>query len=163
MRNEEDEPDGELTEGMAHMNLELENEEESMGSDWESIVDGMGFLEPSEVEVIKRDRATCDPRKLYLDSCATHSSMFATEFLDKRHGTGVALRQNCNARSRLTNRMGFWSVWKFWENEDGIANLLSEPEIEKQGYEVVIVQGKRRQNGYSRRIRECVTACHSLT
>ena len=95
------------------------------------------------MDVVKRDRPTCDPKKLYLDSCATHSSMFATEFLDKRHCTGVTLRQNCNAGSRLTNRMGFWSVWKFWENEDGIANLLSEPEIEKQGYEVTIMQGMR--------------------
>jgi hypothetical protein len=145
MRAEDDEPEGEMTEGMAHVNIEREDNEESVGSksSWDSIIDGVGFHEPSEVDVVKRDRPTCDPRKLYLDSCATHSSMFATEFLDKCIRTGVTLRQNCNAGSRLTNRMGFWSVWKFWENEDGIANLLSEPEIEKLGYEVTIMQGKR--------------------
>jgi hypothetical protein len=104
-----------MTEGMAHVNIEHENDEESVDSEstWDSIINGVGFHESSEVDVVKRDRPTCDPRKLYLDSCATHSSMFATEFLDRRHRTGVTLRQNCNARSRLTNRMGFWSVWKF--------------------------------------------------
>jgi hypothetical protein len=39
--------------------------------------------------------------------------------------------------------MGYWSEWKFWENEDGIANLLSEPTIEKLGYEIIILQGNR--------------------
>jgi hypothetical protein len=28
---------------------------------YDSIIDGVGFIEPSIVDVVKRDRATCDP------------------------------------------------------------------------------------------------------
>ena len=137
--------DFDMIEGVEQLNWDEEEDGVSYASQstWDSIVDGVGFHEPSQVQIVERDRATCDPKKLYLDSCATHSSIFATEFLERRHRTGVTLRQNSNAGSRLTNWMGFWSEWKFWENEVGIANLLSKPAIKKLGYEVVIMQGKK--------------------
>jgi len=83
--------DFDLVEGVEHLNVDYEGDEASVASEstWDSIVDGVGFHEPSQVQIIERDRATCDPKKLYLDSCATHSSMFATEFLERRHRTGV--------------------------------------------------------------------------
>ena len=98
-----------MIDGVEHLNVDEAEEEASIKSEstWDSIIDGVGFLEPSNVQIVERHRATCDPKKLYLDSCATHSSMFVTEFLEKRHRTGVTLRQNCNAGSRLTNRMGY--------------------------------------------------------
>eukprot|EP00804_Cyclotella_cryptica_P009344 CCRYP_009005-RD/>CCRYP_009005-RD protein AED:0.36 eAED:0.36 QI:20/0.12/0.11/1/0/0/9/0/1019 len=92
------------------------------------IIDGVGFH--------ISDRMTCDRTKLYLDTCATNHTMFATERLEKIHKVGVKLRQHCNAGATTTGRMGYWKGIKFWVNESGIANLLSVPQLEKDGYEL---------------------------
>eukprot|EP00804_Cyclotella_cryptica_P007870 CCRYP_001432-RA/>CCRYP_001432-RA protein AED:0.43 eAED:0.43 QI:0/0/0/1/1/1/2/0/246 len=96
-----------------------------MSSEDMDIVDGVGFL--------VADRMTCDRRKLYLDTCTTNHTMFVTESLDRIHNVGVRLRQHCNAGATTTGKMGYWRGIKFWVNETGIANLLSVPQLEKDG------------------------------
>ena len=59
----------ECAEGVNQLNIAQDDE------NYDSIIDGVGFIEPSIVDVVKRDRATCDPRNLYIDSCATNSSI----------------------------------------------------------------------------------------
>lgn len=95
-------------------------------SDPEGLIEGVGFIQPAKI--------TCDREKLYLDSCATNSSMFADEFLSNTHTAKIALRQNCNAGSRTLSRMGTWMRFPMWENSNGIANLLSVPWLEENGY-----------------------------
>ena len=62
--------------------------------------------------------------------------MFATEHLDRMHNTGVKLQQQCNAGATTTGKMGYWHGIKIWVNEAEIANLLSVPQLEKDGYKL---------------------------
>jgi hypothetical protein len=105
-------------------NLILGDDEEE--SDPEGLIEGVGFIQPAKI--------TCDQDKLYLDSCATNSSMFADEFLSNIHKVKIALRQNCNAGSRTLDQKGMWMRFPMWRNSDGIANLLSVPWLKENGY-----------------------------
>ena len=80
-----------LTHGADFFNTDLEPKEVD-------IVDGVGFL--------VADRMTCDRNKLYLDTCATNHTMFATENLERIHNLGVRLRQHCNAGLQQLARWG---------------------------------------------------------
>ena len=102
------------------------------------MIEGLGFLESLGME----SRVTCGRHKLFLDSCATHNVMFASEHISRLFRAGVSLRQNCNAGSKLTNLKGYWFGWEFWLNDTGIANLLSVPELEKQGCLLKYTTGK---------------------
>jgi hypothetical protein len=134
----------EYVKGIANMNLrdyastdEDGSHDESV-STFDSCIEGVGFL---EVTGESRDRPICNRNHAYLDSCATNHSMFALEHLNRRHTTGVCLRQNCNAGSRLTKRKGFWMMLQFWENPGGIANLVSLIELERDGWTVNYTTG----------------------
>ncbi len=81
-----------LTHGADFFNTELEPKKVD-------IVDGVGFL--------VADRMTCNRNKLYLDTCATNHTMFATENLERIHNVGVRLRQHCNAGATTTGKMGY--------------------------------------------------------
>lgn len=109
------------------------------------VTDGADFFNveavPERLDFIKgegfivAERVTCDRNKLYLDTCATNHTMFALEMLDWVP-TGVKLRQHCNAGTTTTAKVGYWRGIKFWVNECGIANLLSLPQLEKDGYQL---------------------------
>ena len=43
---------------------------------------------------------------------------------------------NCNAGVTSTNEKGTYGLWEFWLNSQGIANLLSIPQLERDGYEI---------------------------
>ena len=123
----------ECVDGIANLNVQgcYSGDGDESDSTCDSCIDGVGFLEVADK---KQKRATCSRDKVYLDSCATNHSMFALEHLERRHTTRVCLRQSCNAGSRLTQRKGFWFLFQFWENPDGIANLLSLVELENNGW-----------------------------
>ena len=42
--------------------------------------------------------------------------------------------RNCNAGVKLSTKIGDLGVFKMWINEGGIANLLSIPQLEKDGF-----------------------------
>ena len=44
------------------------------------------------------------------------------------------LQGNCNAGVSTSNEKGYYGLWNFLLNEQGIANLLSIPQLEKDGY-----------------------------
>jgi hypothetical protein len=126
------EPSGEqeCIEGVANFNLDRDDESiETV----DSIIEAIGCIQPTTVA---KSGKPCNPTFLYLDSCATQHSMVSVNFLDRRHTTGVYLRTHCNAGSKLTNKQGYWRGFKFWENAGGLANLLSIPQLEKDGFEV---------------------------
>eukprot|EP00804_Cyclotella_cryptica_P002560 CCRYP_010401-RA/>CCRYP_010401-RA protein AED:0.15 eAED:0.13 QI:0/0/0/0.5/1/1/8/0/1350 len=106
-----------------------DKEDRSVSSDNEGLLEGVGFLEVGR-------RATCNRNKIYLDSCATNHTIFAGEYASNIHKVAVGLRQNCNAGSSVTRRMGFWSRFKLWYSPNGIANLLSVPRLEQDGYRI---------------------------
>ena len=71
-----------------------------------------------------------------MDSCATYHSAFVDWMLSGVHEVGTVLHGNCNAGVSSTNTKGYYGLWSFWLNKKGIANLLSIPQLEKDGYEV---------------------------
>eukprot|EP00804_Cyclotella_cryptica_P005972 CCRYP_000228-RA/>CCRYP_000228-RA protein AED:0.45 eAED:0.45 QI:0/-1/0/1/-1/1/1/0/151 len=100
-----------------------------MDLDDEGLLEGVGFLEVEK-------RTTCDRHKIYPDSCATNHTLFAQEHAKNIHKVSVGLRQNCNAGSRVTNKMGYWWKFKLWYSPNGIANLLLMPKLEQEGYKI---------------------------
>ena len=46
----------------------------------------------------------------------------------------IILQENCNAGVSTSNEKGYYGLWKFCLNEQGIANLLFIPQLEKDGY-----------------------------
>ena len=99
------------------------------GTDFFNMIEGVGFL-----EVKKNGRKTCDRNKAYLDTCCTNHSCFAAEYMRNIQKTGVMLKQHCNAGTSMTGRARFWRNLRFWYNEEGIANLISAPQLESEGY-----------------------------
>ena len=81
-------------------------------------------------------RLTLDSNKLYLDSCATYHSAFVRLMLDDVKTATTILQGNCNAGVSTSNEKGFYGLWNFWLNEQGIANLLSITQLEKDGYTI---------------------------
>ena len=81
-------------------------------------------------------RLTLDAYKLYLDSCATYHSVFVEWCLDNITADGVVLRGNCNAGVTTSTQKGYYGLFHMWLNKQGIANLLSIPQLEADGYRV---------------------------
>ena len=88
------------------------------------------------VKNIPVKRFTLDSNKLYLDSCATYPSAFVRWILDDVKTIPTVLQGNCNAGVSTSNEKGFYGLWNLWLNEQGITNLLSIPQIEKDGYTI---------------------------
>jgi hypothetical protein len=124
----------ECLEGVANIGVSLAeaNIESLDGDDGAAFKDMIGLFLPAN-HWTSGSKVDCGRNKIFLDSCATNHTMFATEHLSGCHTTKTFLRQNCNAGSKLVNKMGTWRGIKFWINEDGIANLLSIPQLEKSG------------------------------
>ena len=73
--------------------------------------------------------------KAYIDTINTHGGCagrhpeLVTEYVDRlmaERGLGVS----------ASNEKGIYGLWSFWLNEKGIANLLSIPQLEKDGYTI---------------------------
>eukprot|EP00804_Cyclotella_cryptica_P008701 CCRYP_018547-RA/>CCRYP_018547-RA protein AED:0.32 eAED:0.32 QI:0/-1/0/1/-1/1/1/0/427 len=118
-----------VDEEAAELEEELGNMGVQEGADFFNMLEGVGFI-----EVERKNRKTCDRNKAYLDTCCTNHSCFAAEHLENIHDTGVVLKQHCNAGTNTTGKAGFWRNIKFWYNEGGIANLISAPQLESDGY-----------------------------
>ena len=50
------------------------------------------------------------------------------------HQVRTLLQGNCNAGVSTSYEKGFFGLWDFWLNYQGITNLLSIPQLEKDGY-----------------------------
>ena len=46
----------------------------------------------------------------------------------------TVLQGKFNLGVSTSNEKGFYGLWNFWLNDQGIANLLSDPQLEKDGY-----------------------------
>ena len=83
-----------------------------------------------------RRRGTLDWWKCYLDSCASYHTFFVREFLKNIEEDGTTMDGNCNERSVLLKKKGWYKNFQVWLNEQGIVNLLSIPMLEEAGYKV---------------------------
>ena len=83
-----------------------------------------------------KKRATTDPNKLNLDSAATYHSVFVTWCQKNIRVGGRTIHGNCNAGVKLSTKVGDLGVFKMWINKGGIANLLSIPQLEKDGFRI---------------------------
>ena len=99
-----------------------------------------------------------------------YHSAFVDWMLSDVHEVSTVLRGNCNAGVTSTNVKGYYGLWEFWLNKKGIENLLSIPQLEKDGY-VVDYNTKRdwvvtTPSGKEFSLREtlgCVMGCPTLT
>ena len=64
-------------------------------------MEGFGFLDARSME----HRVTCDHNKLYLNTCTSNNTMFASEHMGGVYTTGVQLGQNCNAGALTSAKM----------------------------------------------------------
>ena len=94
----------------------------------------------SPIQVTKFSSAikgiTMDENKLYLDSTDTYHYMFRRWNLNNIRQVDRVLRGNCNAGVTTTSTKGHLCVFDMWLNESGIANLLSIPQLEADGFRV---------------------------
>ena len=49
---------------------------------------------------------------------------------------GTVLQGKCNTSVSTSQEKGVYGLWSFWLNETGIADLLSIPQLEKDGYTI---------------------------
>jgi hypothetical protein len=128
----------ECLEGVANIGVSLADADiESLdGGDGAMFEEMIGLLLPTD-HWTNSKKVNCGRNKIFLDSCATNHTMFATEHLTGCHATKTFLRQDCNA--------GTWKGIKFWINADGIANLLSIPQLEKSGCSIRYKTGNKWQ------------------
>ena len=63
--------------------------------------------------------------------------MFADFWLENIHKVGKILRGSCNAGVTTSDTMGtLLGVFEVWVNMTGIANLLSLPQLEEDGFRI---------------------------
>ena len=92
-----------------------------------------GGKNPILIELLT-DRFTLDWWKCYLDSCATYHTFFIKEFPAGVHKGETTINGSCNAGTVSTNTKGWYGDFQIWLNKKGIANLLSIPMLEEEGY-----------------------------
>ena len=110
--------------------------------DWDRlVVHGFGMVNHG-VALAEPGRKTLPWWALFLGSCATYHSMFATKFLTEVHVTSVHLRGHCNTGVLVCKKQGYYSPFKMWLNPKGIANLLSIPQLEADGFKVDYATGE---------------------
>ncbi len=112
--------------GMAHISIG--------GKEFE----GIGFLqnESSNPRVVAT-RKTLDPQQLYLDSTSSFHQVFTEEHLDNLRLAGTTLRADCNAGTNFATKKGWYrNLFNLWLVRNSIANLLSLPQLEADGFTV---------------------------
>jgi hypothetical protein len=99
---------------------------------------GIGFLQNKSSN--PRVVATCktlDPQQLYLDSTSSFHQVFTEEHLDNLRLVGTTLRAYCNAGTNFATKKGWYrNLFDLWLVRNGIANLLSLPQLEADGFTV---------------------------
>jgi hypothetical protein len=112
--------------GMAHISIG--------GKEFDSI----GFLQnESSNPLVIATRKTLDPQQLYLNSTSRFHQVFTEEHLDNLQLAGTTLCANCNAGTHFATKKGWYrDLFDLRLVRNGIANLLSLPQLEADGFTV---------------------------
>ncbi len=100
--------------------------------------EGIRFLqnEPSNPRAIAAHK-TLDPQRLYLDSMLSFHQLFTDKHLDNLRLAGATLCADCNAGTNFAPEKGWYrDQFNLWLVHNGIANLLSLPKLEADGFMV---------------------------
>ena len=105
--------------------------------------EGIGFLQnDSSNPCVVATRKTLDPQRLYLDSTSSFHQVFTEEHVDDLRLAGlrlagVTLCAGCNAGINFATKKGWYcALFDLWLVRNGIANLLSLPQLEADGFTV---------------------------
>ncbi len=100
--------------------------------------EGIGFLQnKSSNPRVVATRKTLDLQRLYLNSTSSFHQIFTEEHLDNLRLAGATLRANCNAGNNFATKKGWYrNLFNLWLVRNGIANLLSLPQLEADGFTV---------------------------
>jgi hypothetical protein len=100
--------------------------------------EGIGFLQNESTNTrVVATRNTLDPHQLYLNSTSSFHQVFTEEHLDNLRLAGATLRADCNAGTNFATEKGWYSnLFDLWLVRNGIANLLSLPQLEADGFTV---------------------------
>ena len=74
--------------------------------------------------------------KLFLDSYATYHLTFVDWCFKNIYVVERYLKGHCNASVMLCKEQGYYGAFKMWLNIKGIVNILSIPQLERDGYTV---------------------------
>jgi hypothetical protein len=100
--------------------------------------EGIGFLQNELTN--PRVIATCktlEPQRLYLDSTSSFHQVFMEEHLDNLRLAGATLCADCNASTNFATKKSWYrDLFNFWLVRNCIANLLSLPQLEADGFMV---------------------------
>jgi hypothetical protein len=99
---------------------------------------GIGFLqnESTNPRVIATPK-TLDPQWLYLNSTSSFHQVFTEEHLDNLCLAGATLCADCNTGTNFATKKGWYcNLFDLWLVHNGIANLLSLPQLEADGFTV---------------------------
>jgi hypothetical protein len=99
---------------------------------------GIGFLQNESTNTrVVATHNTLDPHRLYLDSTSSFHQVFTEEHLDNLRLAGATLRANYNTGTNFATKKGWYSnLFDLWLVRNGIANLLSLPQLEADGFTI---------------------------
>ena len=81
-------------------------------------------------------RITLEWWKCYIDSCASYHNCFAKMFLKNIKEGGGTMTGSSNVGTTKITKKGSYGDLQVWLNEQGVANLISIPMFEADGYTV---------------------------
>ena len=140
------------------------DEEEGLLDEYE----GVGFIqkeldEPMVVEV----RATLSEDRLYLDTCSSFHMCFNAKYLAKVQRLMMQLKGDCNAGTTGSREKGWLaSIFHMWLVRNGIVNVLSVGQLEKDGFKISYETGGdwvvRTPNGKSLKFKRDTGMCYGF-
>ena len=129
-----------FVEGQLHLNVDPEIISAEAQDQWlldEAEEEDFAFLQPNSDPKLVAKRKTLDPNKLYLDSTSSFHQMFTEQHLEDIKKSDVTLKGHCNAEPSYSDEKGrYHDLFELWLVRHGIANLLSIPRLEKDGFRV---------------------------
>jgi hypothetical protein len=108
----------------------------------ENILDRIGFLQnkSKNPKVVALRKTLNHHHRLYLDITSSFHQIFTEQHLDHLKFAGVTLRTDCNAGNKFMTKKGWYKdLFHLWLVCYGIANVLSLPQLEEDGFLSAIV------------------------
>ena len=77
-----------------------------------------------------------DENCVYLGSCSSFQQVFTKNYLFDVKTTMMRLKGDCNTINAYSKCKCWWQGFHMWLEESGIANLLSVPQLEADGFTI---------------------------